>query len=221
MDLPDNARTRALLVIDMQNGFCHPEGSLPRLGFGLAGADAAVRGAVTAVGQARAAGIPVIFTRHQYRPGRADEGQRLSEVSRTLAGTDSLAAGGWDAAVVDDLGARPDDLYVDKSRFDAFLWTSLAPLLQGLGIDSLVVCGVVTNICVESTVRAAFMRDYRVTLLSDCCAARTPRLHDLGVEVMGSCGFASIAAIGDGFDAGRSPWPDLAPVLESSQAAVA
>jgi ureidoacrylate peracid hydrolase len=208
---------RALIVVDMQNGFCHPGGSLPRLGMSLAGADGAVRQAAVAVHQARGAGVPVIFTRHQYRPGRADEGQRLSELSGDLAAVGGLAAGSWDAAVVDEFGSGPDDLYIDKVRFDAFLWTSLDPLLRGLGAGNLVVCGVVTNICVESTVRAAFMRDYKVTLLADCCAARTPRLHDLGVEVMGSCGFASVAAIGDGFDAGASPWP--APALAGSAAA--
>jgi nicotinamidase-related amidase len=189
----------------MQNGFCHPDGSLPRLGLGLAGADAAVRNTATAVQQARRAGLPVIFTRHQYRPGRADEGQRLSEQSGDLATVNGLAAGSWDADVVDELGFGPDDLVIDKVRFDAFLWTSLDPLLRGLGAEHLLVCGVVTNICVESTVRAAFMRDYPVTLLADCCAAQTERLHDLGVEVMGSCGFASIAAVGDGFDVAASP----------------
>jgi ureidoacrylate peracid hydrolase len=126
-------------------------------------------------------------------------------LSGDLAAMGGLAAGSWDAAVVDEFGAGPDDLYIDKARFDAFLWTSLDPLLRGLGTESLVVCGVVTNICVESTVRAAFMRDYRVTLLADGCAARTTRLHDLGVEVMGSCGFASVAAVADGFDVGARP----------------
>ncbi|MDX6419356.1 MAG: ureidoacrylate peracid hydrolase [Trebonia sp.] len=208
---------RALIVVDMQNGFCHPEGSLPRLGVGLAGAAGAVRQAAVAVRQARGAGVPVIFTRHQYRPGRADEGQRLSELSGDLAAMGGLAAGSWDAAVVDELGGGPDDLYIDKVRFDAFLWTSLDPLLRGVGAENLVVCGVVTNICVESTVRAAFMRDYKVTLLADCCAARTPRLHDLAVEVMGSCGFAAAAEIGDGFDVGGSPWP--APALAGSPVA--
>jgi ureidoacrylate peracid hydrolase len=105
---------------------------------------------------------------------------------------DGLAAGSWDGDVVDELGWTERDLTVDKVRFDAFLWTSLDPLLQGLGVDHLVVAGVVTNVCVESTVRAAFMRDYRVTLLADCCAASTPRLHDLGIEVMGECGFAEV-----------------------------
>ena len=202
--------TRALIVVDMQNGFIHENGSLPRLGMALPGAAAAVEAAAIAVEQARAAGLPVIFTRHQYRPGRADEGQRLSELSADLAAVQGLAAGTWDAAVADELKPGPDDLYIDKVRFDAFLWTSLDPLLRGLGADDLVICGVVTNICVESTVRAAFMRDYQVTLLADACAALTPRLHDLGVEVMGSCGFAAIAQLGDGFDTGHSARPPLA-----------
>ena len=205
---------RALIVVDMQNGFCHPEGSLPRLGMSLAGAESAVRQTAIAVRQARGAGVPVIYTRHQYRPGRADEGQRLSELSGDLAALGGLAAGSWDAAVVDELGAGEDDLYIDKVRFDAFLWTSLDPLLRGLGAEQLAVCGVVTNICVESTVRAAFMRDYQVTLLADGCAAQTPRLHDLGVEVMGSCGFAAVATIGDGFDVGDPRWP--VPALAGS-----
>lgn len=112
---------------------------------------------------------------------------------------DGLLAGGWDAAVVDELGRTDTDPVVDKVRFDPFLWTSLDPLLHGLGATELVVCGVVTNICVESTVRAGFMRDYPITLLADCCAARTRRLHDIGVEVMADCGFAEVARIGDGF----------------------
>jgi nicotinamidase-related amidase len=64
---------RALIVVDMQNGFCHPEGSLPRLGMAPAGAESAVHQAAVAVRQARAAGVPVVYTRHQYRPGRTDE----------------------------------------------------------------------------------------------------------------------------------------------------
>jgi ureidoacrylate peracid hydrolase len=189
----------ALIVVDMQNGFCHPDGSLPGLGFGLAGVDAAVANAAIAVADARAAGVPVIFTRHCYRPGRPDEGSSLRAAHPGLAGINGLAVGTWDGAVVAELGQTDQDLVVDKVRFDAFLWTSLDPLLRGLGTTELVVCGVVTNICVESTVRAGFMRDYPVTLLADCCAARTTRLHDIGVEVLADCGFATVARIGGGF----------------------
>ena len=190
---------RALLVIDMQNGFCHPEGSFARIGMGLEGTAEAVRNAANAVGQARAAGVPVIFTRHLYRPGRADEGAALIRNSPALAGIDGLAAGSWDSEVVDELKCTADDLIVDKVRFDAFQWTSLEPLLRGLNVTDLLACGVITNICVESTVRSAFMRDYPVTLLEDCCAAKTRRLHEISVEVLSAYGLADIARISDGY----------------------
>ena len=94
-----------------------------------------------------------------------------------------------------ELGCGPDDLVVDKVRFDAFQWTSLEPLLRGLGVTALMICGVVTNICVETTARSAFMRDFPVTLLADCCAAKTRRLHDLSVEVLSSYELAEIASV--------------------------
>ena len=195
---------RALLVVDMQNGFCHPEGSFARIGLGLEGADTAVRNAAVAVGQARQAGLPVVYTRHLSRPGRADEGRALKQNSAALAGVNGLAAGTWDADVVDELGCRPGDLIVDKVRFDAFQWTSLEPLLHGLGVAELVVCGVVTNICVETTIRSAFMRDFPVIMLADCCAAATRRLHELSVEVLAAYRLAEIASITGGFDVGAA-----------------
>jgi ureidoacrylate peracid hydrolase len=198
---------RALLVVDMQNGFCHPEGSFNRIDTGVEGAVEAVRNAAIAVAQARRAGIPVVFTRHLYRPGRADEGRALKQNSPALAGVDGLEAGTWDAEVMAELACGPGDLVVDKVRFDAFQWTSLEPLLRGLGVDELVVCGVITNICVETTIRSAFMRDFPVIMLADCCAAATCRLHDLSVEVLSSYQLAEIASIADGFDVGAAPVP--------------
>jgi ureidoacrylate peracid hydrolase len=198
---------RAMLVVDMQNGFCHPQGSFTRIDMGLEGADQAVHNAAIAVAQARRAAIPVVFTRHLYRPGRADEGRALTRNSPALAGVDGLETGTWDAEIVDELGCGPNDLVVDKVRFDAFQWTSLEPLLRGLGVDELVICGVVTNICVETTARSAFMRDFAVTLLADCCAAKTRRLHELSIEVLSSYQLAEIASITEGFDVGAAEVP--------------
>jgi nicotinamidase-related amidase len=197
-----SAEGHALIVVDMQNGFCHPEGSFPSLGLGLEGVDAAVRNAAIAVKQARAAGVPVIFTRHLYRLGRADEGPALIRDSPALALVNGLAAGSWDADVINELDCEPDDLKLDKTRFDAFQWTSLEPLLRGLSVSRLAICGVVTNLCVETTVRSAFMRDFPVTLIEDACAAKTQRLHDLSIEVLRSYELAQIVRIGEGFDVG-------------------
>jgi len=191
----------ALIVVDMQNGFCHPEGSFSRIGLGLEGAEAAVGNAAVAVAQARRAAIPVVFTRHLYRLGRADQGPALIRDSPALV-ANGLAAGTWDAELVADLDCRSDDVVVDKVRHDAFQWTPLEPLLRGMGVTSVMICGVVTNLCVETTVRSAFMRDMPVTLIEDCCAAKTRRLHELSIEVLSSYDIADIVSLGDGFDAG-------------------
>lgn len=192
----------ALIVVDMQNGFCHPEGSLPKLGMSLAGVEAAVANAAVAVAHARETGMPVIFTRQVFRPGYHDLGRWQSSRTPDLgvdgpASFGGLLAGSWDGDVVDELGRTPEDLVVDKVRFDAFQWTSLEPLLRGLGVADLVVCGVVTNFCVETTVRSAVVRDFQVTLLEDCCAAQTPRLHEIGIEVMRDCGFATVIPVAE------------------------
>lgn len=211
-------RQSALLVVDMQNGFCHPDGSFPKIGMGLEGADAAVHNAALAVAAARQAGVPVMFTRHVYRPGRADEGPSLVRNSPALAGVNGLAVGTWDAEVADELDCGPDDMVVDKARFDAFQWTSLEPLLRGLGVTDVVICGVVTNICVETTARSAFMRDFPVTLLADCCAAKSRRLHELSIEVLSSYELAEIACITAGFRFGPA---DVAPAPARSAASPA
>ena len=90
---------RALLVVDMQNGFCHPEGSFTRIGMGLEGADAVVRNAAVAIEQARRAAIPVVFTRHLYRPGRLHElslevlsSYRLARIQNITAGLNQAEA---------------------------------------------------------------------------------------------------------------------------------
>jgi ureidoacrylate peracid hydrolase len=203
----------ALLVVDMQNGFCKPGGSFAVLGQRPATVDGCVRNVTAAVSGARESGVPVVFTRMVYRPGRPDESRHAKRSKGSVATVGGLAANSWDAAVIDELGCGEADLVVDKVRYDAFLWTSLDPLLRGMGVTSLVVCGVLTNFCVESTVRAAFMRDYDVTLLADCCTALTPRLHEIGVTVMRDCGFAEIAALDSGFTFPFQPLPALDGVV--------
>lgn len=197
--------TKALIVVDMQNGFCHPEGSLPKLGRGLEDVERAVHGCIAAVVDARSAGVPVVFTRHVYRPGYADAGPNFDRIGGQLRAVGGLLAGSWDAQVIDELEVTDSDLIVDKCRYDAFLGTSLGLLLGDLDVNEVAVCGVVTNVCVESTVRAAFMRDYAVTLIADACAAQTNRLHEVGLEVLAAYQFADIVSVGAGWRISGQP----------------
>ena len=157
----------ALVVIDMQRAFLEDDGSLAQAGIDITGLKAAMEGCKRLLASARQAGVPVIHTRYVYRPDYADGGILVNYIMPQLREVDSLAAGTPDIEIVDELAPVDGETVIDKNRPSAFYATNIEPLLNGLGVDSLVVCGVTTNICVETTVRDASQRDYKVFVPKD------------------------------------------------------
>ncbi len=175
----------ALLVIDMQNGFCHPDGSFGELGLDVSMCTAAIEGCAELVDAARAAGVPVIFTRYVYRSDYRDGGVLVHDLMPALAEARSLAAGSWDAELVDELRPREDDFVVDKNRYSAFYGTGLEPILTSLGVRRLVICGVTTNMCVETTARDASQRDYHTFVVSDATGELDRARHESALATLG------------------------------------
>lgn len=167
--LPD-AKRSALIVVDMQNGFVHPKGSCAQAGFPIAMMTPSIEPCRRAIATARRAGVPVVYTRYTYRADFKDGGFMLREKFPMLADAKALVAGSWDQAVIDELGAQPTDFVIDKNRPSSFHGTPLESYLKGLGVDEVVVCGVTTNCCVETTVRDAAQRDFRTFVLTDAVA---------------------------------------------------
>ena len=157
----------ALVVIDMQRAFLSDEGSLAKAGIDISGLKEALEPCRMLLASARQAGIPVIHTRYVYRPDYADGGILVKYIMPQLREVDSLAAGTPDIEIVDELAPVEGETVIDKNRPSAFYATNIEPILNGLGVDSLVVCGVTTNICVETTVRDASQRDYKVFVPKD------------------------------------------------------
>ena len=175
-NLPDPSRS-ALLVVDMQNGFVSPDGSCARVGLPTKRLTPTVKPCVRAIEVARRAKVPIIFTRFTYRADFADGGFLVKEKFPALAAQKALVAGTWDQALLDQLGAESSDYIVDKNRPSSFYATALETYLNGLGVRDLVVCGVTTNCCVESTVRDASQRDYRTFVLEDAVAEYDHERH--------------------------------------------
>jgi ureidoacrylate peracid hydrolase len=190
----------ALLVIDMQNGFCHPEGSFAQLGLDVTMCNAAIAPIGKIVDKAHEAGIPVVFTRYVYRADYRDGGVLVQDLLPALAETKSLAAGSWDADLVDELVPTDDDFVLDKNRYSAFYGTGLEPILTSLGIDSVVVVGVTTNMCVETTARDASQRDYRVFVVGDATGELDKDRHDMALNTLGF-GFGWVVESKDVIDA--------------------
>lgn len=182
--LPDKSRA-ALIVVDMQNGFVHADGSCARTGFPIAAVAGAVAPCRAAIDAARAAGVPVVFTRYTYRADFRDGGFMLREKFPMLAEAQALVAGSWDQAVLDEMGVLPGDFIIDKNRPSSFLGTPLASYLKGLGVEEVVVCGVTTNCCVETTVRDAAQLDFRTFVLSDAVAEWEEDRQNAALKTMG------------------------------------
>lgn len=175
----------ALLIIDMQNGFLDEKGSLASIGFPWEALQPAVDGCVRLVEGARQAGIPVIYTRYVYQPGFLDGGLLPNELVPGMKEAGSLVDGTWDAEIIPALTPREGEIVIDKSRPSSFYGTRLEPFLTSLGVRSLVLAGVTTNICVETTARDAGQRDYRTYVVSDATAEYDPARHDHALTTIG------------------------------------
>jgi ureidoacrylate peracid hydrolase len=161
--------TDAVLVIDMQNSFLRSGGAMyEHRGGTLRDPNGTIQRVGEVVAAATARGIPVIYTRHCYRPGYMDAGSRTMRLFQTME-TEPLVRGTWDADIVDELKPGQGAAVVDKTRMDAFHNTDLEVLIRGISATRLVVTGIVTNACVETTTRQAAMRDLDVTIFENCC----------------------------------------------------
>jgi len=186
----------ALLVVDMQNGFCHADGSLAKMELDWERLASAIGGCVQLVAGAREAGVPVIFTRFVYRSDYSDGGVQVQHFLPWLAKVKALAEGTWDMELVDALAPQPGEYVVDKNRCSSFYGTRLEPILTSLGIQRLVVAGVTTNMCVETTVRDASQRDYEVFVVADACGELEEERHRVALRTMGF-GFARVVGVED------------------------
>jgi len=179
-------RKAALVLVDLQNDFLHPQGAYGRAG-AAAPAIAALPGRLKPVAAAmRAAGGFVVSTHFTLVPGR-DGAPLISDHLRRLRPfltTGDFVPGGFGHRLVDDL--QPADFAVEKVAFSAFYQSRLEFVLRMAGIETLIFAGIVTNGGVESTVRDAHVRDFRCAVLSDGCAAFSDAVHQACLVSLGT-----------------------------------
>ncbi|TSD14605.1 cysteine hydrolase [Haloglomus irregulare] len=153
----------AVVVVDMQNGFCKPDGSLY-----APGSEAVIDPVVDLVARARDAGAQVVYTRDVHPPGQFDGNHYYDEFERW---GEHVVEGSWEAELVAELDVREADLVVEKHTYNAFHATELDGWLTARGVDDLAVCGTLANVCVLHTAGAAGLRDYRPVLAEDAIGA--------------------------------------------------
>lgn len=171
----------ALVLVDLQNDYCHPRGVFDRAGLRLGDRAPLVERVNRLATAARAGGHVVIWTRMVW--DNDEEVGLLASRSPFLA-HEGLRQGSWGAELLEELDVHASDRIVEKPRFSAFFQTDLESRLQEEDIRRLVLAGVRTDFCVESTVRDAFFRDIDVVVVGDAVAGYFPELHDHSLRVM-------------------------------------
>jgi ureidoacrylate peracid hydrolase len=175
-----NPKRTALVVIDVQNDFCHPDGWAGKAGMDVSSMPALIERIEHLIDEARAAGVHVVFVKlvgdesTDSAAWLGDDGQR-----GTICRKDTWGAEFMHRA---PLAGEP---VIPKTRYGAFHNTDLDTILKGWGASEVVFAGVSTNVCVESSLREAFMRDYHVTIVSDCVAAYRKESHDATLATIG------------------------------------
>lgn len=174
----------ALLAIDLRRAFCSPEGSPARQGRDVSSRGAAIARCIDLADAARRAGVLVIWTRIVPWPDYADGGVFLHELRPGLKEAGGLQAGPDDVELMPEVQVHKKDYVVDKRRYSAFHGTELEDIPRAGRIECLMVGGVTTSMCVESTVRDAGRRDYKTFVVRDACADFADDRHRASFEAM-------------------------------------
>ena len=181
----DLART-AMIVIDMQNDFCHPDGWLASIGVDVTPARGPIAPLRTMLPVLRDAGVRVIWVNWGNRPDRLNLSPSLLHVYKPTGegaglgdplpgrGAPVLERGSWAAAIVDELAPAPGDVQVAKYRMSGFWDTELDSILRNLGTTTLLFGGVNADQCVLCTLQDANFLGYDCVLFEDCAATTSP-----------------------------------------------
>lgn len=165
-------KSSAVIVIDMQNDYCHPSGVLGQKGLNMAPIIELAPKLSAFLDVARSAGVPVIHVRtvHNFYTN--------SEVwnSRPLS-SDVCKPNSWGAEFY-EVAPKEGEVVITKHRYNAFHHTPLESVLRALNIKNLLFTGVNTNVCVDTTARDGFMRDFYSTIISDMTETLTPGVKE-------------------------------------------
>ena len=181
----------ALVIIDMQRDFLEPGGFGAALGNDVSRLRAAVEPCRAVLAAARRAGLLVIHTREGHRPDLSDapplkvnRGDPALRIGARGPMGRILIRGEPGHDIIPELYPIAGEPVIDKPGKGAFCQTDLELMLRNRGIETLLVCGVTTEVCVNTTVREANDRGFRCIVLSDCCASYFPEFHQAGLAMI-------------------------------------
>jgi ureidoacrylate peracid hydrolase len=192
----------ALVVVDVQNDFCAPGGMMDKEANDLSAVQEMATVLPELLEVARRAGVLVVFVRNVYSTAANDylSDVWLEQAARRRAGSYTIrpvcSADSWEGDFYGDVRPLPHEPIITKHRFSAFHNTDLETVLRAHAIRTVVLAGVATNVCVETTAREAFVRDYYVVFLSDGTATYNEAAHEATLSVIDQF-FGEVATVSE------------------------
>lgn len=173
-------RIAALLVIDIQKGFCHPESRMEKSGVGTANQRAIIPNLLRLVELARDLDIPIFWSQQVHFPEDVTRRRRRIPSHQAKQRWTPCLRGSWEVDFMDEVAphVHPDDFLVEKHRASLFFQTTLDVKLRMLGIEQVIISGCNTEFCVETTIRDAYYRDLDVIVVRDCVASPRLQFHE-------------------------------------------
>lgn len=170
----------ALLVIDMQKGFCDPESQMEKAGIGTENQRAILPDVLRLVELAREYAMPVLFSQQIHYPEDVTRRRRRIPSHIDKQNWAPCLRGTWEVDFVDEVAGaiQPEDFIVEKHRASVFFETTLDTKLRMLGIEQIIISGCNTDFCVETTIRDGYYRDMDVIVVRDCVAGPRRRFHE-------------------------------------------
>ncbi|HJF32431.1 MAG TPA: cysteine hydrolase [Sporosarcina psychrophila] len=190
-ELELNTETTALIIIDMQRDFLYPGGFGEKLGNDVSTTNAIIPNVQRVLEEAREKGILVIHTREGHRPDLSDvpeSKKRGGSIGEAGPMGRILVRGEYGHDIVDELAPKEGEVVLDKPGKGAFYQTDLESILRNKNIKTILVAGVTTHVCVQSTIREANDRGYECLMLEDCCAAFDSKDHEDSIRMINQQG---------------------------------
>lgn len=175
----------ALVLIDLQNDFCHPNGTASMRGKDIHAFGDIIKNITTLLKNARENNIPIIHAISEHsiwsqspskkeRFGRKEQRDELSYCEPHS----------WGAEIYDLFTPKSIEKIIIKHRYSAFLHTNLELILKANSIENLILVGLYTNVCIDSTARDGYMRDFHVTIPYDCVASDDKKKHQYALHLV-------------------------------------
>ena len=173
---------RTVLVnIDLQNDFLHPDGWYAQRQIDISHMQRVVGPVKELVAECRRRRVSVVWTRHGTHG--VEDGGPFMEL-RPVLREGGLRIGTWGYEILAELAPQAEDWFVEKNRLSAFFQTKLELVLRGLGAETVLLAGVLTNQCVGATCKDALFRDFKPIVVEEATGTTLPHLHEPAIEMM-------------------------------------